>query len=307
MAPIARAELPAKLDELTLADGRQVRGHVVEKAPGRWLIVETEDGARRTFAWQLVSELVEAPGAKPAAPPASVESNPWESQAGWRKTYDLRLELAGILQPRQVFALEGNCATGTGVVPASIYGQRASDQGRGGGVGVGGRAGAMYMPRLDYKKPAWFAFRAGGGLDLQMHYLRLPTGIPQVDGELCTDTSKRSHEVVARNRPELVFQIPLNIGGHVGLGSYVDPYTWRGLVLGLAWAPSYLHVGPFTSTGSGQFSPLGVEMTFDFTTLHARTKKPVTESHLRMAATITIPVTDKEALLGTLGFGWVWY
>lgn len=302
----SRADEAPTWDEVTLADGRSIRGRIVEKSPGRWLVVETENGARRTVAWQLVGEIVEAPVVReesvPSVPPSH---DPWRARGGVRPSYELRIQTSALLEPVRSFSVEGTCGTGAGVVPASIYGQTALDRERGIGGGVGGRAGIMYFPRLGHKERAWWALRVNGGLDAQLFYMRLPSGIARMDDELCSDVAKTAHEVEARAVPELLLQIPLALGAAVGLGGLVDPVTWRGIVLGAAWAPSFTHLGPWTTSGKTRFSPLGVELTFDFTTLQAVAKKP--EPHLRMAATLTVPVLEGEALLGTLAFGWVWY
>lgn len=301
----AAADEAAAVDEVTLTDGRVVRGRVVDKQPGRWIVVETETGARRTLAWHLVAEIVEAPVVRDTPPVTTAGAELWRARANVRETYELRAQMTGLLEPMRTFAVEGTCVTGAGVVPASIYGQTALDRGRGIGGGIGGRAGMMFFRRLGQKEHPWWALRASGGLDLEMLYVRVPSGIASVDDELCTDVAKSRHEVRARPVPELLVRVPLALGGFVGLGQLVDPVTWRGVVVGLAWAPSFVHVGPWTRSGRTQFSPLGAELTLDITTLQAAAKKP--EPHLRMAASLTVPVSDDEAWLGSLSFGWVWY
>ncbi|HVH43664.1 MAG TPA: hypothetical protein VM925_15015 [Labilithrix sp.] len=308
VAEPARAASPEQSsDELTLRDGRHVHGRVVEKEPGRWIVLETEDGNRHTFAWEVVAEVVQGPAAQQQAKSAKEIREAWRVRGGDRVSYELRAELAGVLQPGRTFDVTGVCATGTGVLAASIYGQTATDRGRAAGGGLGGRLAFMFLSRLEPGSRSWWALRAGTGLDLQLLYARIPTGIAPASGQMCSQVARSSHEVEVRDVPLLLVQVPFDLGAHVGLGGFVDALEWRGIVLGAAWAPSFIHIGPWTAGGSTQLSPLGFELTFDFTTLHATAKRRPPEQHLRMSVSVTLPSSDGQATLGTLAFGPVWY
>ncbi|MBX3190714.1 MAG: hypothetical protein KF819_27195 [Labilithrix sp.] len=306
-ASAARAEEPAKepeaiTDRIELRDGRQVRGRVLENEPGRWVTLETEDGHRRTIAWEAIAELDLAAGIR-APDDESVRA--WRARRGGA-TFEVRGAITAMAMPSQTFGLTGSCATGGGVAPASIYGQTATAEERAGGVGVGGRVAYMHFLTLDPRaSPRWWALRAGTGLDLHVLYANTPAGIPPIDGELCSTVSTRSHDVVFETSAFLVAQIPLHLGAHWGLGSF-DDMVWRGIVLGLAWAPSWTFLGPGSAARGGHLSFLAAEATVDFVALHALSERRP-NPHFRVAFSLTVPVEDRQLLIGTLGLGAVWY
>ncbi|MDF2693460.1 MAG: hypothetical protein K0S65_1843 [Labilithrix sp.] len=325
-------------DEIKLRDGRVLRGRVVESIPGRWVIIETE-GRRRTFTWDTVAELdtaatpptptptpptsaaleatpapappttettaASAPTETPSTPPA-----PATSREAWRRgggmTYELRLEVSAIKLPERTFGLAGLCSTGTSTAPASIYGQSGSGDGVGIGGGIGARVGWMYRSRIDSEgASSWWALRVGTGLDVQALHADAPVGIRSIDGKLCSEVAKTRHEVKYESSAMLLAQIPFNLGAHLAFGK-LDDTRWRGIVLGGAWTPSTVHVGMFSSAASSHFNYLGLELTVDFTVLHAANmRRP--ESHVRVALYFSPSASGNQPSIGTLSLGAVWY
>lgn len=304
--PAAPSPPPPDLDEVTLRDGRRLRGRIVVREPGRWVVIETEDGRRRTLPWDRVEEIDVAARATGASVWGAAEGA-WQRRAGGAMSFELRAIVVGAVLPRESFGLTGNCATGSGHAPASIYGQTASDRARGAGVGAGGRASYMYMSTLDPRSNStWWGLRLGLGLDMQVLYTDAPTGIAPKDGELCSAVSKTAHTVEHEGRPLLMATIPLHLGAHFAFGSFED-WSWRGFVLGAAWAPSSIHVGLLTDSGSSHFNYLGFELTLDVTTLHAQIPRGRPSAHTRLTAFISIPQDPAHPLVGTLGIGAAWY
>lgn len=300
------ANEPPALDDITLRDGSRLRGRVIEKEPGRWIVVETEDGRYRTFAWDVVQSVDLAAGIREPWVPEPVR-RAWLSRGGWDVSYEIRAELTAIVLPSKTYSLTGFCASGTGIAPASIYGQTASDRAQAVGGGLGGRASYMHIlsPEPETSSSFW-AIRVGSGLDFQLLHTRNPEGLRPIDGELCTQVARTSHEVEATSKPALLIQIPFNIGVHLGLGKFSDLTVWRGVVLGAAWSPSFVHLGPWSASGSSYFNPLGVELTVDFTSLHAVPESRRPESHTRVSASFAAPAGDSP-LITTIAFGVVWY
>lgn len=300
-------EVEDSRDEVKLRDGRSVRGRIVQKEPGRWVVIATEDGLRRTIAWDRIEEMIVAPPARRAGT-ADPARGAWSVRTGGGMTYELRVGVTGILLPAQRFGLTGECATGSGFAPASIYGQFASDSGRAAGGGVGGRLGYMYLSRPDPEATSsWWAMRFGAGLDLQVLHSQIPVGIKPVDGELCTRVARTTHEVETRSTTLVLAHVPLTFGAQLGLGGFEDGVVWRGIVLGVAWAPSYIQTWPWVGDASSYFNPLGVELTLDLTTLHATGKKRSVEPQFRVSLFLAPSLDVTQPTVGMLGFGPTWY
>src|SRR5262249_20829486 len=156
----------------------------------------------------------------------------------------------------------GNCATGTRIVPVSIYGQTATGRANGGGAGLGLRASAMYLslPQPG-RRSSWWALRAGGGVDLNLLHVAIPTGVPPVVGELCSQLQNETRDVHYDSSTVLFAQVPLTLGAHVGFGHFRDGSVWHGVVLGAAWTPSLAYVGASVDGDRGSVRFFGAEAT----------------------------------------------
>ena len=303
----AREDDPPR-DEVKLRDGRRVRGRVVQKQPGRWVVIASEDGVRRTLAWDLVEEVAVVPAAHEANAPDAVRSA-WQARTGAGLIYELRVAITGIVLPTRTFGVTGDCATGSGLAPASMYGQFATDSGRAAGGGIGGRLGYMYMSHIEPEgSSAWWALRAGAGLDLQILHSQIPVGIKPVDGELCSRVARMRHEVEMKSSSLLLAHVPLTFGTQLGLGSFDEGMVWRGVVIGAAWAPSYVQMWPWVGDASSHFNPLGLELTFDLATLRAATSgKRAPEAQFRVSLFLAPSLDVTQPTIGMLGFGPAWY
>jgi hypothetical protein len=293
-------------DEVTLRDGRHLKGRIVERVPGQWIVLETEDGRRHTFAWDNVEELEVAPA--PAGRPPSIPTmarDAWRKRSGGGVTYEVRAAVATLGTPDRNFGVNGFCSTGGGIASASIYGQTARAGGLGFGGGVGGRLGYMYRSPFDPDgASSWWGLRAGMGLDIQAFHLHAPVGIRPLTGQLCSQVAKTSHVVQYEGSPIVVVQVPLNFGGHIAFGK-LDDSRWRGLVLGAAWAPSFVHIGLLSGMASSHVNPLGLELTLDFSVLHAGAQRP--EPQIRVALSFAPQTDDSQPTSGALSLGIVWY
>lgn len=306
---LAHAAPEAVRDEIRLRDGRMLQGRIIERAPGRWVVIETDDGHRRTVAWDAVEEVDTAPVAQIAAPTVTAQAtqDAWTKRSGSGPTYELRANISTLDMPERTFHLKGTCSTGSGTVPVSMYGQTASDGAVGFGGGAGGRVGFMYRTPPDKDgASSWWAFRATAGLDLHVYHLHSPVALPPVNGGLCSEVSKGRYELVYESSSSLFVQVPLFIGGHVALGK-LDELRWSGVVLGAAWAPSFIHAGALSSRASSHLNPLGLELTVDFAVLHARVHGRPPEPQIRVAFFFAPHTLDSHPAVGTLSMGAVWY
>ncbi|MBX3261351.1 MAG: hypothetical protein KIS78_06555 [Labilithrix sp.] len=302
--PADAAAGDAVADEIRLRDGRVVEGRVVEQAPGRWLVVETGEGRRRTFAWDTVEEVGVAAAPRPMAMHAAMD-DAWRRRSVAGLTYELRLNLSTIALPDRTFRVDGLCSTGTGTAPIAMYGQSARAGALGFGGGVGGRLGFMARSRLDPDgASSWWGFRASAGLDLHAYHLRAPVGIPEPAGELCSNVAKSSHAVGYESSVQLFASVPITVGGLVALGK-LDDARWKGVVLGAAWSPSVSHFGVFSSMARAHMNPLGLELTVDLTVIHPVPARP--EPHVRVAFFFAPQTGAAQPAIGTLSVGAVWY
>lgn len=225
-----------------------------------------------------------------------------------RLSYELRGNVVGLLSAPRTYEASGTCATGTGTAPVSIYGQRGEGRVFGSGIGLGLRGGYMYMPRADpsARFPVW-ALRAGAGVDIDYLYAQIPTGIDEASGELCATVQKRSPRVNTESGSMLLLQLPLQFGAHIGIGRFHDGLSFRGVVVGAAWAPSLSHIEPVAGPRSTEIRWFGTEVTVDFVDLEHRSTSPTYPASLRISAFLSPPSRKFEPLIVTLGVGAVWY
>ena len=297
----------APRDEVKLRDGRRVRGRIVQKQPGRWVIIATDDGVQRTVAWDRVEEIAVAPATQRTTVADGARAA-WRTRTSPGLTYELRVAITGIVLPTRKFELSGECATGSGLAPASMYGQFATDSGRAAGGGVGARLGYMYLSRIEPDGAStWWSLRAGAGLDLQVLHSQLPVGLEEIKGELCSRVVRTRHQVVTRSSSLVLAHVPLTFGAQLGLGGFDDGMVWRGVVLGAAWAPSYVQIWPWVGDASSHVNPLGLELTIDLATIHATSKRRSTEPQLRFSLYLAPSLDASQPTIGMLGFGPTWY
>jgi hypothetical protein len=307
-APPEASATPAseELDEVLLRDGRRIRGRIEERAPGRWVVITTQDGRRRTFTWDTVQEIDAATSVRAPRLPTALD-DAWQKRSGSGATYELRANLATTSTPNRTFRLSGTCSTGSGTAPVELYGQTARDGAVGFGGGIGGRAGYTYRTRPQSDGPSsWYAFRVGAGLDLLAYHMRAPVGLPHVKGGLCWEVAKSTYELEYKSSSSLVVQVPLTIGGQVAFGK-LDEARWSGIVVGLAYAPTFVHAGVFEDRSSSHINPLGLELTLDFTVLHATGQNRPPEPHVRVGFFFAPHTLDSQPAIGTISIGAVWY
>lgn len=219
-------------------------------------------------------------------------------------SYEVRQQVAGVILPTHDYDVSGTCATGTGVAPVSVYAQGGSGGGAGLGAGVGGRIGYQYAAGARRERGlTWWGFRAGSGVDFNLLYARVPTGIADMSGKLCARVKADGTEVHYQGSSVLLMQIPFFLGAELGLPTERDNAGRHGIVLGAAWAPAISYIAPWVGSGDLSASYLGAELTLDFATVHPGTTQ---ESRKRVALFILLPAQDNGPVIMTLGFGAVW-
>ncbi len=214
----------------------------------------------------------------------------WLKRGGGLVSYEARGNIMGILLPSYSFptGCGGNFTSG-------------EHRGRGVGGGVGARISYLYasLPTPG-SSGRWFALRAGGGFDVQT--VAMFIDVPQnyaagFGGCLASLTeTKTTYQV----------QVPLSLGGHLGLGGFGLGEAWSGVVVGLAWSPALMHIAGNGFDSITKLNLLGFEATLDFVTLHATMESYAQEAHLRIFGYL-LPNVGSLPLVGVIGAGAVWY
>jgi hypothetical protein len=219
--------------------------------------------------------------------------------------YEVREQITGVILPSHDYGVTGTCATGTGIAPANVYAQGGSGRGQALGAGAGVRIGYEYaINPPDYDGLPWWGLRAQAGLDLNLLYANVDTGLADTSGKLCARLKADGTEVQYRGSPLLFAQVPIALGAEVGLGGVGEDAGWHGIVLGAAWVLAIGYTKPLVSSGDMSASYLGGELTLDFATLRA---SPVGRTGERVALLFLLPSQDRGPIVLTLSFGAVWH
>jgi hypothetical protein len=218
--------------------------------------------------------------------------------------YEVREHVDGALLPAHDYGVTGQCATGSGLAPASIYAQGQSGRGAGLGAGLGVRAGIlMAVSPPTPGQTSWWGVRLVGGLDLGLLYARVDTGLGDVSGQLCARLENDGVSVQYRGSTVLLGQLSTAIGAHLGLGDGSQSDAWHGVVLGAAIVPTLTYLQPWVADGTVDGSFLGFELSLDFATVQYGTAQM---SGKRVSLFLLFPPEDKGPMVAQLSFGIVW-
>jgi hypothetical protein len=230
-------------DTVVLRSGDAVQGTILSEDPGRHVILLEERGVR-TIAWDDVQQILRSiPGPPPVralAPHESAQNAldtgrtaplPELAWAGVSLGWDARVEGSALLK--------SYAAGGAGAV-----------------LSAGGGVGASVSASLHFRAPAtvldgggtsWLDFELGVGDAIRRDYWNEGAGLSTAFFENETSAIVGAH--LARGR----FQ---------GLA---HPVRWSGLVLGMAWVPTYVHfLGGSTFAAGGRLNPAGLRWTLDW-------------------------------------------
>lgn len=305
-----RQEAAPTEDVVVLKDGTSISGRVLKKEDGKFVVIRTPDGGEQTIAWTNVERVVLAPRGESGAnarrgglglevggtlEDAEAKRRAWKARGGGLVSYEVKALITGILMPEQNLP----CTSPSGRFnPAGGVGR-----GGGGGGGAGGRVGFMYLAPPDPEgSNTWYAFKVSSGVDFSYFAFSQPT-IWRSSSE--RDCLSGSAEYI--NTSLLSLNVPFPVGVHFGLGGFGSAERWRGLVLGLSYAPSITYTKPSEGDGTSTFNPAGFDISFDITSLEATLDSMAAAAHFRINVFILPPVTKDTPLFGTLGLGAVWY
>jgi hypothetical protein len=201
----------------------------------------------------------------------------WVDRGGLRFGWDVRGMITAMHQPEVS-------------VPKGATSGVEKQYGIGGGLGVHIEAVYLNLPDPSLGGGFWAGFRLGAGLDGHLLYSRKPTGYKGVDV-----------------RYDDVFLLYPVASAHAGLylafGSFPGPTIWRGVVLGLAYAPAFeggIEIGDRHFAHA--FNPAGFEASIDVKRIDVA-DHAAAAPQIRLVAHLLPPVRDELPWLISAGVG----
>ncbi|MGD9707977.1 MAG: hypothetical protein AB7V07_09985, partial [Candidatus Delongbacteria bacterium] len=161
-------------------------------------------------------------------------------------------------------------------------------------------------PSYDENKSTWSAFSLGA-----MGSFNITFGSMEINDGFNTTTEYTM----------LAYEISGNIGYTFGLGRYLSPEDWKGVMLALYWKPNFVIsrydtfitsdltlIDGYSSSSDPEtaFNMTGFQWTIDFGDFGALADKLAKEAHFSINGFI-IPETDTTPFMMSIGIGVVWY
>jgi hypothetical protein len=216
--------------------------------------------------------LPQPPSPAQPEPEAPVESPSFLRLRKWHMGFDVRGELHSLFK---------------------IY-NGGADAGGGGGIAAGVEVARYVAP--DPGSSTWGGLALGFGLALHYDAWAIGGIEPGVLGARGIEPGVTTF---------LEVEPSIYLGGRLGIGSFANATTWRGVILGATWAPTYVY---FTGTdrfdGGGAIHPGGLRFTADIGSLDAARESR--EAIFRLSFTCLLHVNDLPTML-TLGGGVAFY
>lgn len=152
-------------------------------------------------------------------------------------------------------------------------------------------------PSYDENKSTWSAFSLGAMGSFNITFGTL-----------------ESEYLSEMNMTMLAYEFSGNIGYTFGLGRYLSPEDWKGVMLALYWKPNFVMSRSTTEVDGNYyegdpetaFNMTGFQWTIDFGDFGALADKLAKEAHFSINGFI-IPETDTTPFMMSIGVGVVWY
>jgi hypothetical protein len=169
--------------------------------------------------------------------------------------------------------------------------------GVGGGVGV--RVGFIYMPLQDptVASGSFVAFRGGVGLDTDFLYARHPNG------------RDAAGTPTYRNQALWISSVPLELGIGFAGGHFIEKTSWRGVMVGAAYAPALqfsMDLKDTVGDGKFRFNPAGFEINVDIIKFNVN-ESTDPSMQIRLLGWVLVPLDHDRPGFLSLGVGAIWY
>lgn len=257
-----------------------------------------QDEGEATSGGAIVYEGAPKP-AEAARPNAAAVAKLWQARGGVRAMFAAHAVGTGLIIPDWE-AKDKNPITKLDET------ERSAAYGIGGGVGF--RVGMIYLPLPEpaVSSGTFPAFRISVGADTSVLYGRRPHDFSyQLDNAKQNVIGRKTRQ---ENAALDYTAIPLEVGIHVAFGNFRGQTKWHGVMLGVAWAPTYvLHLDISTVEGGTYFNYAGVEGTIDVVTIDADDKHRDMQPQLRLFGLLLPRISADIPWLATGGIGVTWF
>ncbi len=167
-------------------------------------------------------------------------------------------------------------------------------------------------PNYDDGKNTWGAFSIGfmGSFNGTFGSMDMETSYDYWNGSYWVTVNDN----YTMNMTMLTYEFSGNIGYTFGLGRFLTPVEWKGVMLGLYWKPNFV-MSKMTTEIDGDyyeddptssFNPAGFQWTIDWGSFGALANTLAKEAHLSINGFI-LPETDETPFVFSIGLGVVWY
>lgn len=237
---------------------------------------------------------------QPGKPVSSNEvAEAWNARGGARLTYGAR-GLVTVQRTHNVAVVEPAASTPRGEDRTG----NANADGIGGGIGA--QVGLMYLPLPEdptVSSGIIPAFRLGAGFDTNFLWVRFPEGFEWDTGPV----GGRQRHVTYRDQGLWVANLIPHLGFLLGFGNYNDLNTWRGALVGLAWAPAVQYQLDMSKTpdeGKFRFNWAGLELSADLASIKTDEES---DAQIRFSIYVLLPIDDDHPGMLSATIGAFWY
>lgn len=220
----------------------------------------------------------------------------WKKRGGARVSYGAHAQATGVIIPNTLYASTNPETGALEVGKKTTYGV---------GLGVGLDLSVMYLPMPEPASgsTSWAAFRAGLRLDVSGLYVRPPLKYTyRTQGGVVTGRDTKYDNVAY-----IYGVLPFELGVLFGFGDFRLPTLWRGVALGIAYAPSFifsLKVGEKEDATDSSFNYGGFELSADIAKVEVGKGS---QPQIRLSALVLPRVKDDLPWLASFGVGAIWY
>ncbi len=335
----------SEVDQVFLKNGQVVEGIVQNYEIGKYVEIVTLENRRQIINWDQIESLSLASEDELKTDQVEHNNKPdiklnidakkgfefdqtldsdqlrlnWESQGGFIKSYDFAVNY---ILTKMDFS-------------DSLSGDMKLD---GFGFGYNANLNLLKFSPPNYAENKYYSYAAKLGFSVGINANMFETKFEDVIMDSVPGVYSSHTNIEVNNDIRVgTMEFGLNLGVNFGLGKFFNPEKWGGVILGVAWRPTWQWTETNTTTitdiwyaseiyvpyyqyiwdwdyseditteSNTQFSWSAVEFTLDVGGVKAMTAKMAKRAHIRLNLMIVPPIGEYNISMLYLGMGVVWY